>query len=68
MIDTPGWCDSSRFQTETKQNIIHFVIRYKTNVFLLVLPVGRFTNEEITTVINILKEFGDEVIKYMIVL
>uniref|UniRef100_A0A671QP64 AIG1-type G domain-containing protein n=1 Tax=Sinocyclocheilus anshuiensis TaxID=1608454 RepID=A0A671QP64_9TELE len=38
------------------------------HVFLLVLPIGRFTNEEITTFMNILKEFGDEAIKYMIVL
>lgn len=68
VIDTPGWCDSSQFQTEMKQNIIKFVINCKPHVFLLVLPIGRFTNEEITTVMNILKEFGDEVIKYMIVL
>ncbi|XP_026108777.1 GTPase IMAP family member 4-like [Carassius auratus] len=68
VIDTPGWCDSSQFQTEMKQNIIEFVINCKPHVFLLVLPIGRFTNEEIKTVMNILKEFGDEVIKYMIVL
>uniref|UniRef100_A0A673G049 AIG1-type G domain-containing protein n=1 Tax=Sinocyclocheilus rhinocerous TaxID=307959 RepID=A0A673G049_9TELE len=45
VIDTPGWCDSSQFETEMK-----------------------ITNEEITTFMNILKEFGDEAIKYMIVL
>lgn len=68
VIDTPGWCDSSQFETEMKQNIIEFINRYMPHVFLLVLPIGRFTNEEIKTVMNILKEFGDEVIKYMIVL
>ncbi len=68
VIDTPGWCDSSQFETEIKQNIIEFINRYMPHVFLLVLPIGRFTNEEIKTVMNILKEFGDEVIKYMIVL
>uniref|UniRef100_A0A8C1WQH7 AIG1-type G domain-containing protein n=1 Tax=Cyprinus carpio TaxID=7962 RepID=A0A8C1WQH7_CYPCA len=68
VIDTPGWCDSSQFETEMKQDIIKFVNMYNPHVFLLVLTTGRFTNEEITTVMNILKEFGDEVIKYMIVL
>lgn len=68
VIDTPGWCDSSQFETEMKQDNIEFINRYMPHVFLLVLPIGRFTNEEITTVMNILKEFGDEVIKYMTVL
>ncbi|KTG44031.1 hypothetical protein cypCar_00028941 [Cyprinus carpio] len=68
VIDTPGWCDSSQFETEMKQDIIESVNMYNPHVFLLVLTTGRFTNEEITTVMNILKEFGDEVIKYMIVL
>ncbi|XP_052406627.1 GTPase IMAP family member 4-like [Carassius gibelio] len=68
VIDTPGWCDSSQFETEMKQNIIEFVNMTRPHVFLLLLPIGRFTNEEVTTAMNILKEFGDEVIKYMIVL
>ncbi|KAL0197752.1 hypothetical protein M9458_006292 [Cirrhinus mrigala] len=62
VIDTPGWCDSSRFE------IIEFINMHKPHVFLLVLPIGRFTKEEINTVMNILKEFGDEVTKYMVVL
>ncbi|XP_073688646.1 GTPase IMAP family member 4-like [Garra rufa] len=68
VIDTPGWCDSSRFETEMKKNIIEIVIRCMPHVFLLVLPIGRFTNEDIKTVMNVLQEFGDEVTKYMIVL
>ncbi|XP_051745381.1 GTPase IMAP family member 4-like [Ctenopharyngodon idella] len=68
VIDTPGWCDSSQFETEMKQEIINYINMCMPHVFLLVLPIGRFTNEEINTVMNILKEFGDEVNKYMIVL
>ncbi|XP_048049372.1 GTPase IMAP family member 4-like [Megalobrama amblycephala] len=64
VIDTPGWCDSS----ETKQEIINYIIMCKPHVFLLVLPIDRFIIDEINTVMNILKEFGDEVNKYMIVL
>ncbi|ROL41032.1 GTPase IMAP family member 4 [Anabarilius grahami] len=68
VIDTPGWCDYSQIETETKQEIINYIIMCKPHVFLLVLTIGRFTNEEINTVMDILKEFGDEVRKYMIVL
>lgn len=71
MIDTPGWSDnSSLFETDVKQEIIKCINMSSTgpHVFLLVLPIGRFTNKEINTVMNILKEFGDEVTKYMIVL
>ncbi|XP_067283352.1 GTPase IMAP family member 8-like [Pseudorasbora parva] len=70
VIDTPGWCDSSRFETDIKPEIIKCINMSipGPHVFLLVLPIGRFTNEEINTVFNILKEFGDEVTKYMIVL
>ncbi|XP_039536296.1 GTPase IMAP family member 7-like [Pimephales promelas] len=67
VIDTPGWCDSSQSETDIKQDIIN-MSHPGPHVFLLVLPIGRFTNEEIDTVLSILKEFGDEVTKYMIVL
>ncbi|XDV12256.1 hypothetical protein PO909_000965, partial [Leuciscus waleckii] len=68
VIDTPGWCDSPQFMTEMKPDIINFINMCKPHVFLLLLSIGRFTPEEIKTVMNILKEFGDEVSKYMIVL
>ncbi|XP_016403659.1 GTPase IMAP family member 4-like, partial [Sinocyclocheilus rhinocerous] len=70
VIDTPGWCDSSQSENDIKQEIIKciHVSSPGPHVFLLVLLIGRFTNEEINTIMNILKEFGDEVTKYMIVL
>jgi len=68
VIDTPGWCDSSQFQTEMKPKIIKFIEMYKPNVFLLLLPIDRFTSEELKTVMNIVKEIGDEAIKNTIVL
>ncbi|XP_043081753.1 GTPase IMAP family member 4-like [Puntigrus tetrazona] len=70
VIDTPGWCDSPQLETDIKQEIIRCISMSSPgpHVFLLVLPIGRFTNEEINTVMNIMKEFGDEVSKYMIVL
>nr|XP_055050815.1 GTPase IMAP family member 4-like [Misgurnus anguillicaudatus] len=69
VVDTPGWPDSSS-ETEIKQEIMECIDMCSPgpHVFLLVLPIGRFTNEEINTVSDILNEFGNESFKHMILL
>lgn len=69
VVDTPGWPDSLS-ETEIKWEIIKCfdLCSPGPHVFFLVLPIGRFTNEEINTYIDILKEFGVEAFKHMLLL
>ncbi|TRY59951.1 hypothetical protein DNTS_017609 [Danionella cerebrum] len=66
VVDTPGWSSSP----DIKQEIIRSIEISSPgpHVFLLVLPIGRFTEEQINTNLNILEEFGEEVCRFMIVL
>ncbi|XP_065108617.2 GTPase IMAP family member 8-like [Paramisgurnus dabryanus] len=69
VVDTPGWPDSLS-ETEIKQEIMKCIDMCSPgpHVFLLVLPIGRSTGEEINTVKDIMKEFGNEAFKHMILL
>uniref|UniRef100_A0A3B1JXX8 AIG1-type G domain-containing protein n=1 Tax=Astyanax mexicanus TaxID=7994 RepID=A0A3B1JXX8_ASTMX len=62
VVDTPGWTDFSLMDDKTIQEIAEWIDLTDPgpHVFLLVLPIGRFTKEAIDTPIEILKVFGEE--------
>ncbi|XP_072550072.1 GTPase IMAP family member 4-like [Salminus brasiliensis] len=70
VVDTPGWTDLILMENETIQEISKCIdlSHPGPHVFLLVLPIGRFTREETNTAEQILEVFGEEASKYTMVL
>ncbi|XP_062391242.1 GTPase IMAP family member 9-like [Sardina pilchardus] len=70
VIDTPGLFDTERDNEHTNKEISNCIslVLPGPHVFLLVIPVGRFTPEERLAVEIIQEAFGDNFIKYAIVL
>ncbi|KAG9264148.1 GTPase IMAP family member 4-like [Astyanax mexicanus] len=66
VVDTPGWTDYSLMDDKTILEIAECIALSDPgpHVFLLVLPIGRFTKEEIDTAKQILEVFGKEAHKY----
>ncbi|CAK6981101.1 GTPase IMAP family member 4-like, partial [Scomber scombrus] len=70
VIDTPGLFDTKNTEEETAKHIVQ-CIAYASpgpHIFLVVIRVGRFTEEEKQTVQKIQKIFGEEANKYSMVL
>ncbi|KAH3739192.1 hypothetical protein DPMN_045839 [Dreissena polymorpha] len=67
LIDTPGWIDCGNVAKSALKQLMP-VIRYKPHVFLLVLQVGRFRNEDKNTLDLMRIIFGDIVFKHTILL
>ncbi|VDH99297.1 Hypothetical predicted protein [Mytilus galloprovincialis] len=70
LVDTPGIQDSSR-NNEDVQNEIRDCIKFSCpgpHAIILVVPIGRFTDEDVKTVEHFCSHFGKELEKYVIVL
>ncbi|XP_051735099.1 interferon-induced very large GTPase 1-like [Ctenopharyngodon idella] len=70
VIDTPGLFDTKLSQEEIQREISNCIsmILPGPHVFLLVIPVGRFTQEAENTVMRIQESFGEHSLMYTIVL
>ncbi|XP_042284215.1 GTPase IMAP family member 4-like [Thunnus maccoyii] len=70
VIDTPGLFDTRSAEEETNKDIVQ-CISYASpgpHIFLVVIKLGRFTDEEKHTVQKIQESFGEEANKYSMVL
>ncbi|XP_042284187.1 calponin homology domain-containing protein DDB_G0272472-like [Thunnus maccoyii] len=70
VIDTPGLFDTKDIEEETDKYIAQS-ISYASpgpHIFLIIIKLGRFTDEEKQTVQKIQKIFGEEAYKYSMVL
>ncbi|XP_042284276.1 GTPase IMAP family member 9-like [Thunnus maccoyii] len=70
VIDTPGLFDTRNTEKETVKDVVQ-CISYASpgpHIFLVVIKLGRYTDEEKQTVQKIQKIFGEEAYKYSMVL
>ncbi|XP_050951514.1 GTPase IMAP family member 8 [Labeo rohita] len=70
VIDTPGLFDSELTNEEIQREISNCIsmILPGPHVFLLLIPVGQFTEEEVKSVKIIQEMFGDKSLRYTMVL
>lgn len=70
VVDTPGWCDTDLSEAEIVQETIKCIdMSYPgPHVFLLVVPIGRFTEEESKAIRMIQEVFGEGATRYTMIL
>ncbi|XP_034064092.1 GTPase IMAP family member 9-like [Gymnodraco acuticeps] len=70
VIDTPGLFDTSTDENKTRQNVIQSIVFASPgpHVFLVVIRLGRFTDEEKQSVQMIQEIFGEQADRYSMVL
>ncbi|KAK6174971.1 hypothetical protein SNE40_013520 [Patella caerulea] len=68
VVDTPGITDTKTLTTETFQEIARCIeLLYPgPHIFLLVLKIGRFTQEEMDTIKHLKYWFGQDFMKYTV--
>uniref|UniRef100_A0AAY5EM70 AIG1-type G domain-containing protein n=1 Tax=Electrophorus electricus TaxID=8005 RepID=A0AAY5EM70_ELEEL len=70
VIDTPGFFDTSLTSEELNSEILRCVTECAPgpHAFVIVLKVGRYTKHEIETVKKITESFGEDALRYGVVL
>ncbi|XP_056298783.1 GTPase IMAP family member 7-like [Pseudoliparis swirei] len=70
LIDSPGFFDTHRSENDLKSEIVRCVTEFAPgpHVFLIVLKVERFTEQEQAVIAKMHEYFSDEFLKYAIVL
>ncbi|XP_076850348.1 GTPase IMAP family member 9-like [Brachyhypopomus gauderio] len=70
IIDTPGFFDTKLSSEKRNREILRCIIKCAPgpHAFVIVLKVGRYTKHERETVEEITKSFGEEALKYAVVL
>ncbi|XP_056604347.1 GTPase IMAP family member 4-like isoform X2 [Triplophysa dalaica] len=70
VIDTPGLHDNELSEEEVMQEIVKCMIHSSPgpHAFLIVIKVGRFTEEEKNTVKQLKEVFGEQIEKYTMIL
>ncbi|XP_064167333.1 GTPase IMAP family member 9-like isoform X3 [Anguilla rostrata] len=70
VVETPGYFSTECTDEELKLEIVKSIVECSPgpHAFLIVLPVRRHTEEENKVVEEILKMFGEEILKYAVVL
>ncbi|XP_072524438.1 uncharacterized protein [Salminus brasiliensis] len=70
LIDTPGWFDTSKEDTEVEQEVIRCMAMCSPgpHAFLLIIPIARFTDEQQRTVELILEAFQGNINDHTIII
>ncbi|KAK6186912.1 hypothetical protein SNE40_006172 [Patella caerulea] len=70
VIDTPGIFDTRKSNLETSKEVIRCIglSAPGPHIFLFVLKIGRFTQEEMDTIQHLKDLFGENVVDYVVIL
>lgn len=70
LIDTPGFYDSDRPETELKKELVKCIVQCSPGVhaFLLVLRAERYSEQEKELIKKITDTFGEDVLKHTVIL
>ncbi|XP_071136849.1 GTPase IMAP family member 4-like [Mytilus edulis] len=70
IVDTPGVFDTGKENDDTQRAIEGFISLTTPgpHAFILCVPIGRFTKEDVATVNHFVEHFGETLVRYVIVL
>ncbi|XP_077475511.1 GTPase IMAP family member 7-like [Stigmatopora argus] len=66
VVDMPGFGDTRLTEEEVFEEIAKCIVfsKFAPNAFFLVVPIGRFTKNEMQPAINLAKLFGNDALRY----